>query len=215
MISKKIVIMLLLLVLSLPIFASCKEEEIDEMDRVVYALSENGEYYICKGLWHYHANSPIDRDSELVIEAYICGKPVLEIANHAFYGLGVTKVIIPDTVKRIGDYAFYVSKNLKEVVLSKNLESIGDYAFSICPNLETITLPASLISIGKMCFSDNKSLKSLVIPLKVQNIGGFIFSHIENEDFKVYCEHKESPDTWDEKWYYGIDEKNIIFDYKQ
>ena len=215
MVSKKIVIMLLLLVFSLPIFASCKEEEIDEMDQVVYALSENGEYYICKGLWHYGVNYTIDSESELVIEAYICGKPVLEIANHAFYGLGVTKVIIPDTVKKIGDYAFYVSKNLKEVVLSENLESIGDYAFSICPNLETITLPTSLISIGKMCFSNNKSLKSLVIPLNVQNIGKFIFANIENENFKVYCEHKERPDTWDEKWCYGIDENNIVFDFQQ
>ena len=124
-------------------------------------------------------------------------------------------LISPDTVKKIGDYAFYVSKNLKEVVLSKNLESIGEYAFSICPNLETITLPTSLISIGKMCFSDNKSLKSLVIPLNVQNIGNFIFANIQNENFKVYCEHKEMPDTWDEKWCYGIDENNIVFDFQQ
>ncbi len=214
MIIKKIGIILLMLFFSISFLIACKDEEVDEIDPVVYALSENGEYYICKGKWHYGANSPVDINSELVIEAYICGKPVREIANHAFFGLGARKVIVPDTVTRIGDYAFYCSNGLKEVVLSKNLESIGDFAFSRCENLEVITLPDSLISIGEMCFSYNNSLKSLVIPLNVIFIGKSIFAHI-NIDFKVYCEHKEIPTTWSETWYYGIDEEKIIFGYEK
>ena len=56
--------------------------------------------------------------------------------------------IIPSSVKRIENGAFYYCTNLKSVVLPDGLESIGDYAFDFCTGLKSLTLPASLKSIG-------------------------------------------------------------------
>ena len=42
-----------------------------------------------------------------------------KIGNGAFYGSGVEKVVIPDSVKEIGGYVFYGCESLKEVVIGK------------------------------------------------------------------------------------------------
>ena len=67
------------------------------------------------------------------------GLPVRAIGNLAFStvdretkqfsGMGITEVIIPDTVMVIGDYAFYHNE-LESVMLPEGLTVIGDVAFA-------------------------------------------------------------------------------------
>ena len=40
--------------------------------------------------------------------------------------------IIPDTVKEIGDYAFFRCEHLTSVVIPNSVTSIGEYAFFGC-----------------------------------------------------------------------------------
>ncbi len=48
------------------------------------------------------------------------------------------RLVIPDTVEKIGDYAFEYCIELEEIVFSKNLKSIGKYAFNKCENIKKL-----------------------------------------------------------------------------
>lgn len=68
---------------------------------------------------------------------------------------------IPDTVKTIGDRAFYGCTNLKNIVIPDGIVGIDWYTFSHCTSLETITLPSSLQSIGYKVFDGCNSLQKV------------------------------------------------------
>ena len=55
----------------------------------------------------------------------------------------ITEVVIPDTVRTIGNNAFEKCVNLKTIDLNK-VETLGTYSFSECTELSTITLPETL-----------------------------------------------------------------------
>lgn len=79
---------------------------------------------------------------------------VEKIANRAFVGCeGLTSVILPATVKTIGEFAFDTCPLLASVTLNEGLESLGTQAFCRCSALDAITLPSSLTEIGQFAFS--------------------------------------------------------------
>jgi hypothetical protein len=98
------------------------------------------------------------------IPATIQGMPVLEIGGF-FVGPSdeITSVVIPDTVTKIGDFAFFISR-LTAITLSKNLKTIGKSAFENCGNLVDISLPAGLTEIGEKAFSNCGALRAITIP---------------------------------------------------
>lgn len=61
------------------------------------------------------------------------------------------KVIIPDTVKKIGDFCLYGCKNIKSVLIPTSVEEIGNYAFAYM-SMDTLVIPNSVKSIGIGCF---------------------------------------------------------------
>ena len=83
-------------------------------------------------------------------------------------GLGITSVIIPNTVKIIGKGAFYENK-LTSVTIPTSVTSIGEGAFS-SNHLTNVTIPTSVTSIGSQAFSYNQ-LTSVTIPNSVTSIG--------------------------------------------
>ena len=87
-------------------------------------------------------------------------------------GLGITSVIIPNTVKIIGEGAFR-HNNLTSVEIPDTVISIGDYAFYF-NKLTSVTIPNSVISIGNSAFYGNK-LTSVTIPNSVTSIGNSAF----------------------------------------
>lgn len=61
------------------------------------------------------------------------------------------KVIIPNTVKRIGDYCFYRCKSLKAIIIPPTVEYIGAKAFCNS-SFEKLVIPNSVKAIGSGCF---------------------------------------------------------------
>ena len=88
----------------------------------------------------------------------------------------ITKVVLGDSVRTIGQGAFALCYDLEEVVFSKNLKSIGREAFCVCSSLENLNLPESLETIGEGAFDRCSTLKTVKIPEKVQTIGASAFS---------------------------------------
>ena len=56
--------------------------------------------------------------------------------------------MIPDSVTRIENWAFYNCNNLSTVTLSNNLNYMGEYAFGNCKKITKIEIPKSLDSSG-------------------------------------------------------------------
>lgn len=92
----------------------------------------------------------------------IDGKEVVEIGNDAFREINIrrgegylkiAKLIIPDTVKKIGHSAFS-NLSIEDISMSNSLTSIGIRTFA--NNLLTnVVLPSSLTTIGNGAFSNN------------------------------------------------------------
>lgn len=73
---------------------------------------------------------------------------------------GIQTVVFPDSLKRIGDWAFSKMVCLKNIHFGKSLEHIGEWAFYCC-SLEKIELPGSIKDIGKSAFECCFYLKSV------------------------------------------------------
>ena len=92
-------------------------------------------------------------NTALIIPSEYNGKAVTAIATGAFKNNNsIVSVIIPDTVKVIGDEAFYLCSKLESVVIGNGVESIGTRAFFYCSKLATVTVGSSVSSIGKSAF---------------------------------------------------------------
>ncbi len=101
----------------------------------------------------------------LTIPETIEDLPVTQIATSAFKNKTVFKSIeLPNSLKDIGNEAFYGCTGLTSITLPNSVKSIGAGAFSGCTGLTSVTIPNSVTSIGGGAFSGCSSLESITIP---------------------------------------------------
>lgn len=86
-------------------------------------------------------------------------------------------VLMPNSVKWIGNSAFCWCRRLKTINFSSNLLYIGDYAFSGCCTIKSLELPSSVKYMGQGCFG-NCAFSRFVIPETVEYIKGNPWSGI-------------------------------------
>ena len=69
----------------------------------------------------------------------------IKTIGYSFYGCtGLERVIIPDSVEGIGNWAFAQCTNLNEVVIGESVAVLGDFAFKDCSNLTKLTVGKSV-----------------------------------------------------------------------
>lgn len=105
--------------------------------------------------------------SETAIKAYADAEnPLFGTDNHfpeaaipasAFFGMPLTKVVLPVNLQVIGYAAFAGCRNLTEISFPTTLDSIGAYAFSSTA-LTAVSIPASVRIVGEGAFSRCNSL---------------------------------------------------------
>ena len=100
---------------------------------------------------------------------------VTSIGDFAFNYSSTTSIIIPNSIKNIGEAAFQLCRGLTSIIIPYGVTSIKDNAFYGCDNLISITIPNSVTSIGKRAFYCCESLTSATIPNSVTNIGDQAF----------------------------------------
>ena len=120
----------------------------------------------------------------ILIDAAKCtGKVIIPntvkvIGEGAFLWNGrVTSIKIPNRVKRIEEGAFFRCESLKTINIPESVTSIGDAAFKRCIKLTSVTIPNSVKSIGEEAFYGCTSLKSITIPSTVKSIGEAAFGY--------------------------------------
>lgn len=121
-------------------------------------------------------------DSLVIIPAKIEGFPVKNIEKEAFRECKTPEEIeIPDSVIKIGDFAFSGCYHLKSINIPESVAEICDNAFSFCESLEEVNIPNSVteigeLEIGEFAFGDCESIKSINIPDSVIKISDWTFS---------------------------------------
>ena len=87
-------------------------------------------------------------------EVYEIPNTVAEIGAQAFFTSHIKNVIIPSSVKKIGNESFFACSNLEEVNIPEGLEQIGWNAFCRCHKIKTIVVPSSVTLIGGGAFNN-------------------------------------------------------------
>ena len=73
----------------------------------------------------------------------------------------VTEIVLSDSIKNIGDWAFANCYDLQNVTWGKNIERIESEAFRNCTKLQSITIPEGTEYIGLNAFKGCKYLKQI------------------------------------------------------
>ncbi len=119
--------------------------------------------------------------NKLVIPEKINGTEVTTIGASAFmFYDDLITVVIPDTVKKIYDYAFTGCHNLQSIELPKNITSLGDSLFLGCYRLKEIDIPEGVTEISANCFEMCSSLERVKLPSTFKKIGTHAFMSCKN-----------------------------------
>ena len=126
---------------------------------------------------------------DVVIPSQIDGKTVVEIGDNAFFdsntgdGLGITSVVIPNTVVYIGRNAFRKNE-LTKVVIPSSVIQMGEYAFAD-NKLTDVELSDNIVDIENSTFRNNK-LTSIILPKNLTNIYEYAFANNQLGKIFVY-----------------------------
>ena len=122
------------------------------------------------------------------------------IGSLAFYGCkNLTAVTIPDSVERIGSYAFAHCSGMQMLDLG-SVRSVGEAAFSDCVSLTALSLPGTLTTIGTKAFYRCESIPSVIVPASVTSIGMSAFGYCKS---LVSADVQASIQTIPEFLFYG------------
>lgn len=122
---------------------------------------------------------------------------------------------LPNSVKYIGDYAFYYyggnqGHSSVDLVLPTSLLYLGEYAYASNHTLRSVVLPDSLECINKGTFAYCYYLYSVFIPESVKTITADSTSScpfLNAGSFgtlSIYCESTKIPSGWGKYWNYNV-----------
>ena len=143
--------------------------------------------------------------------SYDVSDSVKNIGNYAFFGCErLTNITIPDSVTSIGDDAFHWCTGLTSLTIPDGVTNISSMTFYRCESLTNVTIPNSVKSIGDSAFNGCGSLASVTIPNSVTRIGYSAFDGCESLTNVIIT---NSIISIDEYAFYGCSSlKDIYFD---
>ncbi len=148
--------------------ASAPKKETFTSGDYKYQLKDNGTAIIV---------DYIGNKTKLVIPSTVGGHKVVSVGNGAtFSSNDIKKLVIPEGVKTIDDFAFCGFKSLSEVSLPKSLVSVGKGAFRQTI-LTNITIPDNVENIGMEAFGFNNRLRKVRIGKSIKVIDEYAFDN--------------------------------------
>ena len=184
---------------------------VDSTGEYEYAVNEDGTAKIIRYL---------KEESQIMVPSQLDGHPVTVIAEHAFayYVNSITSIMLPDTVtdieagafcntdiramelpesvRRIGEDAFYACTELERILIPRNVEEIAGNIFKVTRKLTKIDVDshnAAYTSVDGVLYNKDateilavpggKDMTGFQFPESVVRIGEDAFEHCDNETF--------------------------------
>ena len=111
------------------------------------------------------------------LNSVIIPDSVRRIGNSTFeFCTGLRSVSIPNRVRFVGDSAFFGCIGLIAIVIENGFTSIGNCSFFHCPSLISVEMGNNVSTIGSYAFHGCTRLTSVRIPASVVDIGYAAFS---------------------------------------
>ncbi|MCR4661914.1 MAG: leucine-rich repeat protein [Clostridia bacterium] len=109
--------------------------------------------------------------------------PTRSVINNAF----LKKIVLPKTLKKIGNFAFYRCTQLEQVIFNgDNLTTIGLGAFMGCSNLRSIDIPKNVTNIGAYCFAGlNYDYLNGEISIRGYDYGDYVLADMSLENVNI------------------------------
>ena len=106
-----------------------------------------------------------------------------ELAGYSYDGYDYShpiSIVLPQGLKRIGDYAFGYSGGLREIVVPDGVNYVGEGAFESCGNLTNIVLGSGVKQVPKNLCRQCSNLSSVVLRSLVDRVNDYAFSDCRN-----------------------------------
>ena len=146
-------------------------------DNLIWELTDDG-LLIISGtgkMKDYNYDAPWIGKLESKITDIVILDGVTSIGKTAFSGMTeVEIVLLPNSVKTIGDYAFK-SMGTGYIAFSEGLTTIGKSAFEGVQSMEVVDLPDSVTTIGSRAFANCDSLFGVYLPESLTSLGSQAF----------------------------------------
>ena len=116
------------------------------------------------------------------IKKVTIGSNVETITSKAFYGYAnLTTITIPDSIKKIGEDAFYATGYYKNSYNWNNqVLYLGKYLINTKPEIKTCNIMSGTKLIADSAFYERNNLTSITIPNTVTSIGDYAFGYCLN-----------------------------------
>ena len=116
-------------------------------------------------------------DTDLVLPSVIRGKDVTSIAPYCFeFNNTLRHVTISDSIKDIGDHAFFGCRGLISADIPTGVTSIGNSCFWGCTKLEKVHIPDSVTVLGPLVFSGCTALTDVALPSGLEVLPDYTFN---------------------------------------
>ena len=153
------------------------EKFYDDASGLYYNITSVNTVEVTYDQWHFNTY-----EGDIVVPETVTYEgvtyTVTGIGERAFQNCegALTSVVVPNTVRSIGNSAFASSSNLRSVVLTDSVESLGEAVFELCISLASVRVPQNITSIPPRTFAYCESLTSIDIPPRVTSIGKSAFA---------------------------------------
>ncbi len=88
---------------------------------------------------------------------------------------GCKTSVVPESVTKIGEWAFFNCTGLTCMVLHEGVTEIADGSFSSCSGLKSVNIPSKVSRLGASAFEGCSALEMMVLPHGLTYMGNYAF----------------------------------------
>lgn len=152
-------------------FLNCESLSNLSVDPQNQSLKISGDFIVsCDGSNVYAC---LHHGSEVVVPEGVKSIPDGFMAENIFSD--VTKVTLPESLEKIGSYAFKGCTSLKEIELPASVKTLDSYAFSKSMLEKVVFRGSTAVTFRDNAFADMTRLTEIVMPQSVEVLGNQLF----------------------------------------
>lgn len=153
-------------------FRECYHIDSIMIPSTVINIAFGGWYYASFEDCNYLKHISVHPDNPIYDSRDNC-QAIIETSTNKLL-LGCVNTIIPQSVKIIGERAFYKRWSKEELILPVGVAEIKGDAFKSCAYLKSVKLPNSITKIGESAFSDCQDLTTFIFPKGITKISDYV-----------------------------------------